>query len=172
MYFVLRSLTRARRSRAGQFLALIYMLCVLAPSLAYSFSDGALVAPCLIASGHRAGSSDAHDHSAVGHVHSDGLGPQLHSHMQPDPVSLSLVENEASSKPPGAAVDRNGPTKDHQKSTGGQCCGSACLSALPATLASFTQPSRPMALCESEDCMHIAARASSAHYRPPIYLSA
>jgi len=45
-------MTKTKRLRAGWFVALIYLLCVLAPTLSFALPGSQAVAPCLIDAGH------------------------------------------------------------------------------------------------------------------------
>src|SRR5262245_60846587 len=107
---MLSRLTKAFRWRAACALALLYGLCVLAPALAFAFGDSAWVIHCLTEDHHSAAGLHAdHDHGGkahADHVHKDGTHHQHAKHEGND-----------------------------GKASTGQCCGFACLSALPAGFA-------------------------------------
>jgi hypothetical protein len=141
-------LTRAARFRVASALALLYLLCVLAPAAAFAFGDGSRAAHCLTDDNH--GLRPAHVHEHNGHEN-DG-----HRH---DGGTLHVHEDGAShehSKAPGG------------KSSDGQCCGLACLSALPASLSEVVTPALPAMVAVSVDEESIAGNPPERLYRPPI----
>jgi len=71
---MLSALTKTCRAKAGTVLAVLYALCILAPSVAFAFSDNPAVAHCLTE-----GHVGPHDHGGKVHVHSDGIAHQ-HGH--------------------------------------------------------------------------------------------
>lgn len=145
---MLISLTRAARFRVASALALLYMLCVLAPAAAFTFGDGSRAAHCLTDDNH--GLRPAHVHEHNGHEN-DG-----HKH---DGGTLHVHEDGTShehSKAPGG------------KSSDGQCCGLACLSALPASLSEVEAPALPAMIAVSVDEESIAGNPPDRLYRPPI----
>ena len=150
-------LTRAKRLRAGWFIALIYMLCVVAPTISYALPGAHAPAPCLMDHEHVPGM--VHVHSGPQHVHEHGRSDH-HAAMQAnaagDHDSMSL------------AVDgRSDPGKGAHPSDG-QCCGLISVSALPATLIEFVTPSVPRALCVIECYCKVSDDAPPTLYRPPI----
>src|SRR5437870_9221327 len=97
-------LTKAMKSPVASTLALLYLLCVLAPAAAFAFGDGSRAAHCLTDDNHGLRSVHVHIHDGgKAHVHEDGTS---HEH----------------SKAPD------------DKSSDGQCSGLVCLSALPAII--------------------------------------
>ena len=76
---MLSALTKTFRARAAIVLAVLYALCILAPSVAFAFSDNPAVAHCLTE-----GHVGPHDHGAKPehggklHVHADGSAHQHH----------------------------------------------------------------------------------------------
>lgn len=159
---MLTRVTRATRLRAGKLLALIYMLCVLAPSLAFAFSDGSRAAPCLTEDEHAMGIVHVHDNAdrAAAHVHADG---RIHDHSATVQNAGDHEGDDRSAK----SVGDPATTTDHHKSSGGQCCGMVCVSALPATIAELTGPSRLTSRCEPARYPGIANNAPPTLYRPP-----
>jgi hypothetical protein len=76
---MLSAATKAFRSRAAIVLAALYGLCILAPSVAFAFSDNPAVAHCLT-EGHVGVHDRAalHDHGGKLHVHANGTAHQHH----------------------------------------------------------------------------------------------
>jgi hypothetical protein len=133
-------LTKARRLRTASILAVLYMLCVLAPAAAFAFGDGSRAALCLTDDSH--GLQSVHVHERDGgkaHVHADGTS---HEHSK--------------------ASDG--------KSAKGQCCGLVCLSALPASVSEIQTPALPVMIAVSATHEHAAGTAPDRLYRPPIAL--
>ncbi len=155
-------LTGARRSRAGQLLALLYMLCVLAPGLAFAFGDGQHGAPCLTDEEHVGGFMHVHEAGSGRHIHTDAQPPAasaLHSDAAHyDHGSISTV----------ASDDTLHPVIDHHKASGGQCCGMVCMTALPANFIELVPPPQPTSLRLSMTYRNLAGKAPPRLYRPPI----
>ena len=119
-------------------LALLYLLCVLAPPAAFAFGDGSRAAHCLLDDNH--GLQSVHVHVNEGgkaHVHEDG------------------TSHEHSKAPDG-------------KSSKGQCCGLVCLSALPASISKVETPVLPALIAVSADQEDVAGKTPDRLYRPPI----
>ncbi len=157
-------LTRAKRLRAGWLLALVYLLCVLAPGVSFAMSDGSRVAPCLTDESHELGIIHVHQSgdSASQHVHGDG-------HVREHPGGHSHFSKLDNSHGPVLIADETpAPANDHHKSSGTQCCGMVCISALPATFVEISEPSPPKSHSASEIYRHLADNAPPRHYRPPI----
>lgn len=57
---LLTRLTKTKRLKAGKLLALLYVLCVLAPSLGFAFSAGSRAASRLVEDEHRKGIALVH----------------------------------------------------------------------------------------------------------------
>ncbi len=108
-------LTRRMRAKAGWFVALLYLFCVLAPGAALALGDAA---PCFPTESTPA-VTHMHEHSAhVGASHEHGghqadAGHAKHTH--------------------------DGKTSDG-KTSPGPCCVMLCLSAIPANLPDIRQP--------------------------------
>lgn len=157
-------LTSVKRLRAGWLIALVYLLCVLAPGLSFALSDGSRPAPCLTDANHELGIIHVHQFSdsTSQHFHSDG-----HAHQHPGERS----HFSASDKSDGSALiadETPAPATDHHKSSGTKCCGMVCISALPATVLEISEPSPPKSHSASEIYRHLADNAPPRHYRPPI----
>lgn len=114
-------LTKACRWRAAAVVAVLYAVCVLAPTAVMAFGDSARAAHCLTENHHAIGKQSHHlvgNAAAVdeAHVHDSGLA---HKHSKPD----------------GAG----------HKGNNGDCCGLMCLFAMPGTVAVDTEFGRPEA---------------------------
>jgi hypothetical protein len=132
--------TRAR-SRVASAVALLYLLCVLAPAAAFAIGDGSRVLNCLTDDNH--GLRSAHVH----HVHQHDSGK---AHVHADGTS-----HEHSKAPDG-------------KSSDGQCCGLICLSALPASISEVETPALPAMVAASANQEDVAGKTPDRLYRPPI----
>jgi hypothetical protein len=157
-------LSRAKRLRAGCLLALVYMLCVLAPGISFAFSVGSRAAPCLTDENHGLGIMHVHEASVpVQHVHKDG---RAHEHSS---INAHLVQSDGNNNDvKSVAGGTTAPANDPHKASGTPCCGMVCLSALPTTVVDIVKPSAPMSVCDSENYRNVADNAPPRHYRPPI----
>ena len=158
---MLTNLTRLKRLRAGWLVALIYLLCVLAPTISYALPGEHAVAPCLTDENHVPGMVHVHNEMPTQHVHKDGHVHDHsggHSHMSSDGdhrwASVALNAKSIPGKAP--------------HSSDGECCGLMCVTALPATLIDIAKPSAPTALCVVEGYGKVTDNASPRLYRPPI----
>jgi hypothetical protein len=159
-------LTRSRRLRAGRLLALVYALCLLAPTLSFALPGSQAVSPCLTDANHVPGMMHLHADAPTAHLHGDGnthdhgmhVQAIAHSHASP---SHDAVVLEA------AAVPDATPSKGSHAS-GAQCCGLMCLTALPATLVEIVTPSVPTSSQEIDGYTEVADNGPSCLYRPPI----
>ena len=152
-------LTGAERLRAGRLVALVYMLCVLAPSLSFALPGSHAVSPCLTDANHVPGMM--HVHVEATHIHADGHmhdHATAHSHASPSDGVTAIKAFVA----PGQTPSKDSHTSD------GQCCGLTCLSAIPAALLEMATPSEPTASQVAEGCREVADNAPSRHYRPPL----
>jgi hypothetical protein len=154
-------LTRTKRLGAGWFVALIYLLCVLAPTISYALPGAHAVAPCLTDDDHVSGMLHVRADTPTQHVHKDGhvhdhSGTHSHTNAGTDHDSMAVALNGKSS-----------PEKAPHSSDG-QCCGLMCVTALPATLIDIVKPSAPTALCEVEGYRKVTDNAPPRLYRPPI----
>ena len=154
--------SRSKRLRAGWLIALIYLLCVLAPTISYALPGAHSIAPCLTDDNHVPGMVHVHNEMPTTHVHKDG---QVHDHA----AAHSHASSDGDHHPVSMAMD--GSTSAPRKaphSSDGQCCGLMCVSALPATLVEIAMPSVPTASEEVERHREVADNGPSSHYRPPI----
>jgi hypothetical protein len=134
-------------------LALLYTLCVLAPAAAFALGDGSRAAHCLTDDNHSLRPTLVHEHN--GHKH-DGHDNALHEHDGGN-----------------AHVHHDGTSHEHSKAPGGkssdgQCCGLACLTALPAAISEVEAPALPAMVAVSADQESIAGNPPDRLYRPPI----
>lgn len=134
-----------------------YLLCVLAPTISYALPGVHAPARCLTDQNHVPGM--VHVHSEAQHVHQDG-----HIHVQAAAQSNSAGDDHSTS----VASDAKSVPEKAPHSTGGQCCGLMCVTAIPATVVDVVKPSAPTALCEVEGYRNVADNAPRRLYRPPI----
>src|SRR5216684_2965451 len=94
---MLTSLTRLKRLRAGWIVALVYLLCVLAPTLSFALPGSRAVTPCLTEAAHGPGIVHLHTDAPIQHVRIDG---HVHDHASVhsrtssgDDRSISMVFN-------------------------------------------------------------------------------
>jgi hypothetical protein len=141
-------LTRAMRWRAAGTLGLLYMLCVLAPAVAFAFGDGSRAAHCVTDDHH--GLRTVHVHEHVGHEHAAHKHDGRTVHVHDDGTS-----HEHSKAPDGKSPDA-------------QCCGLVCLSALPAGVVDVATPIFRAVAANSARQNAIAGKPPDRLYRPPI----
>lgn len=152
-------LGRAKRLRAGWLVTLIYLLCVLAPTISLAVPGSHAVASCL---------PDADRGPGVVHVHNDM--PAQHVHKGGDVHDRSGASQAHFGEDRSVSMALNGksvPEKAPHSSLG-QCCGMACVSALPATIIDIVKPSAPTALCKVDGYAKVTDNAPPRLYRPPI----
>lgn len=151
-------LSGAKRLRAGRLVALVYLLCVLAPTLSFALPGSQAVSPCLASAEHVPGMMHVH---AASHDHGDG---HMHDH--------AMAHSHAGASDHATAVHAEAPPEQMPSkgshSHDGKCCGLMCLSALPATLVDVATPSVPRASTEAERFHEVAESGPAEHYRPPI----
>ena len=154
-------LTRAKRLRAGRIIALVYMLCILAPTLSFALPGAHAVFLCLTDANHVPGVMHLHAGTPVAHRHADGHvhdHAMAHSQASPSDSVAAIKASTASEQSPSRG----------SHSSDGQCCGLMCLSAIPATLVEIVPPSVPTACKEVERFREVADNGPSRRYRPPI----
>jgi hypothetical protein len=154
-------LTRAKRLRAGRLVALVYMLCILAPTLSFELPGSHAVSPCLTDANHVPGMIHVHAEAPAAHLHAEG---QMHDHAM---VHSHTSPSDGVGQIKASAAPEQTPSKGSHSSDG-QCCGLMCLSALPAALVEIVTPSVPTATQEVEGYLKVADNGPSRHYRPPI----
>jgi len=154
-------LTRIQRMRAGWLVALVYLLCVLAPTISYALPGEHSVARCLTDENHVAGMVHVHNTIPAQHVHSDG---HVHEHF----AAYSSAKSDGDRPSMKVALTGKPVPEKAPHSSDGQCCGLMCVSALPAALIDIVTPSTPTALCKVEGFRKVTDNTPSRHYRPPI----
>lgn len=159
-------LSRTRRLKAGWLFALAYLLCVTVPSA--SFASGKVVPHCLTMDGFGLSSTQMHGsmqmYAGAGteHVHGDSA---MHDHSGMHSLATSGVYDFV---PHHAVADTSAPAHVPHKSSGAQCCGLMCLTALPATLIDIVTPLAVMVIGVAEVRRDFTDNAPVRHYRPPI----
>jgi hypothetical protein len=143
-------LTRPARAKAGWFVALLYMFCVLAPGVALALGDAA---SCLMTGLPTTGATLVHDGASPMHpasaAHQHGEGHQHHA-------------------------DTGGVTHEHAKHQhGGKtspelCCAMMCIAAIAADPPAVATPVQPISFCVSEIFLRLPGEAPPLLYRPPI----
>ena len=140
---MLARLTNPIRVQTGRLLALVYLLCVLAPAAALAFgspapclelgTDTALIMPAELAADAALHTHDAGSHD-LGGMHASG----------------SHVHHHGGKKSPGP------------------CCAMLCLSAVPTALPAVTKPSFPRPILVTASFRPLRGEAPPLPYRPPI----
>jgi hypothetical protein len=135
-------LTRPKRAKAGWLVAVLYLLCLLAPGTALALGSPAQWLPAGIG---QAAVAHEHDHSGHDGAHQHGA---MHA---------------------GHQADADGVKHKHDgKTSPGPCCALHCLSAIPAELPAIAKPVQSVSLCVSENFQRLPGEAPPLHYRPPI----
>lgn len=138
---MMRRLTRNAKWRAASLLVLAYVFAVLAPAAANAF------APSPPSLAHHAGKRVAaqnHAKPSIAHAHAGAE----HVHHQD-----GAQNSDQSSDQVGGDL---------------QCCGLACISALPASLLDVPAPTMPKSVRLPASYVDVADRAPPRLYRPPI----
>jgi hypothetical protein len=143
-------LTRPVRAKAGWFVALLYLFCVLAPGVALALGDAA---SCLTTELPATATTHVHDGAQPTHAanaaHQHGEGHQHHA-------------------------DAGGATHDHAKhqhdgkGSPGPCCAMFCVAAIAADLPAVAKPVQPVSVSISENFQRLPGKAPPLLYRPPI----
>ena|ERR1700694_4497465 len=153
-------LTRARRLGAGRFVALVYLLCLLAPTLSFALPGSRAVSSCLTEAARVPGILHMHTDAPIQHV---SIGDHVHDH-----ANANFHESSGDDRSASTAVNSRPVREKAPHSSDGQCCGLMCVTALPATLVDVVEPFAPGALCEAEGYRSVTDNAPTRHYRPPI----
>ena len=147
-------LTRTQRLRVGCAVALLYLLCVMTPTIALAL-PGMPTPDCLVTDG-----------AAMVHVHNHASGEPQHHSMHSDQSAahvhdamVGVTDDPSSSRWPARPADG---------SAGTSCCELMCLTALPAMFAGVSPPDRPVSRCLNEASRVMSDSAPPRLYRPPI----
>jgi hypothetical protein len=140
-------LTKATRSWGATIAALLYAVCVLAPTVAFALGDRAHAVHCLIEDHGGPTTMQMHQHSHAG-AHGDGMA---HEHS-------------------GAPHEHPKAPEDKGKASNVACCGLAFTSALPAVLTEVPVLAAPRACEIWENQQGVASLAPDRLYKPPIDL--
>lgn len=155
LFGMLVRLTRVQRLKAGWIVALVYLLCVLAPTISYALPGQHRAAPCLTGESHMTGMVHVRNDMPATHMHNDG---HVHDH----------AAVQAASDDRSVALNGKPETGKAPHTSDGQCCGLMCVVALPATLFDMVTPSTPTALSKVEGDRKVTDNAPARLYRPPI----
>jgi hypothetical protein len=158
---MLTGLTRLKRLRAGWIVALIYLLCVLAPTLSFALPGSGAVTPCLTEAAHGPGIVHLHSDAPIQHARTDG-GEHDHAKMHAHAGSSDLGRSMS------VAINAKPVPEKAPHSSDGQCCGLTCVTAFPAALIDIVKPAAPTALYEVEGHRKVTDNAPAILYRPPI----
>jgi hypothetical protein len=157
-------LSKAKRLKAGWLLALLYMLCVVAPGISFALPGGSRTAACLSEEGNVPGAVHVQK-SAEASAPQTENADQVHEH----PAAHAYFGPSGGHKDMAyVADDAPAPANEPHKTSGAQCCGASCLSALPATIVDIVKPSAPASIRGSETYRNAADNAPPQLYRPPI----
>lgn len=150
---------RLLRLKAGLLLAAIYLFSVLTAGLSFAFGE-ARNAGCTTDGNLPAGIVYVHDQDAriTQHVGGDRVVHELSR-----PASTQALSEGGSS-----VTFTEAPESDQHKSADRQCCGRIYVTALPATVTEFVQPSVSSSLCAAAPCRDVAENAPARLHRPPI----
>jgi hypothetical protein len=150
---MLARLNKPQRRRAGWYIALAYLFCVLAPSVSFAFADGARSAPCIIED-HGPGMPVHVHQSADRHVHDAGA---IHDHG-----------HGSSAAQQGTSAHEAVPAKGPQKTADTRCCGLISVSAIPLGEIVIAKPTALTSRCDTHSTRGIADNTPPRLYRPPI----
>jgi len=138
---MLSRLSRGQRWRAACLLVLAYVCAVLAPAAANAL---ALSPPLLVNHGGKLVIAQHHAALNSAHAHADGAEHADHQDQGQNPDESNQFGSDL------------------------QCCGLACIGALPAGLLDVTAPIVPKSVRLTASFVDMAGRAPSRLYRPPI----
>ncbi|MBN8975954.1 MAG: hypothetical protein J0I08_05705 [Rhizobiales bacterium] len=157
---MLVGLTRTQRRRAGWFIALTYLFCVMAPTLSFALPGSDAIGYCLTDEDHVPGVPHEH-HEGMMHVHNAG---HAHHDSAVQTHAVSSADHDAKSV---TLKSDSGPAKAPH-SADGKCCGLKCATALPASLVNVAKPLTPKAVREAESYRKLTDNTPQQRYRPPI----
>ncbi|WP_445490916.1 hypothetical protein [Rhodopseudomonas sp. RCAM05734] len=158
---MLVKLTRNRRMKVGWIVALVYLLCVMAPALSYAL-PGDHAVPCMSMGSLMSGAIPMHDEAAQPmHARLDG---QVHDHS----AHAMAMSGDEPSTMSSAMDDDEAPAQKGPHATGGKCCALMCVSAMPASLYDIAMPPLSTEVRIVATYRAAADNAPAMHYRPPI----
>ena len=134
-------------------LALLYLLCVMTPTIGLAL-PGTATPDCLVIDG--AAIVQAHNHTS-GEPQHHSMHDHGVAHVHDTMVS---VKDDPSSN--------DWPARPGHGAAGTSCCELMCLTALPAMFAGVSPPDRPMSRCLNEASRVMSDNAPPTLYRPPI----
>lgn len=158
-------LAKANRSKAGRLLVLVYLVCLLAPSISVAFAETLWAAPYLAGETHGLG---------VVHVHELSSDPTQHARNHSRKHNHSIIyaifgkSGDKDRDSIYVADETPAPTSGPDKASGAQCCGMMCLSALPSSAIDIVRPIAPTSICVTEKYRGVIDNAPLRLYRPPI----
>jgi hypothetical protein len=124
---MLRILASWAARRAARLVALVYLACVIMPSVALAFTNGAVSAYCFDEIAEQVASAQLHVH-----LHSDGT---VHRHL--DKTSSAAIAGDSQKAQGG--TDGQGQSQSH--SHDGSCCGAfGFIAVLPTLGGSIAEP--------------------------------
>jgi hypothetical protein len=133
-------------------LALLYLLCVMTPTIALAL-PGTATPDCLVTDG-----------TAIGPAHNRTSAEPQHHSMHSDHGAAHVHDIAVDDAAPPATT----PAPHNHSSAGASCCELRCLTALPAMFAGVSAPDRPVSRCLNEASRVMSGNAPPTLYRPPI----
>ena len=146
-------LTRPVRAKAGWFVALLYLFCVLTPGAALALGDAA---SCLL---HQSGTV------AAMHGHQDAQPEHAASHLHHAKQADQHAMHHADA---GHAALEHAKHQHDGKGSMGPCCAMLCVSAIAADPPAIVKPVQPISRSVSENFQRLPGEAPPLLYRPPI----
>jgi hypothetical protein len=134
-------------------LALLYLLCVMTPTIALAL-PGTATPDCLVMT----------DGTAIVHAHNRTSAEPQHHSMHGAQGAAHVHDIAVDDAAPAATT----PAPHNHSSAGASCCELMCLTALPAMFAGVSPPDRPVSRCLNEASRVISGNAPPTLYRPPI----
>ncbi|ETR76225.1 hypothetical protein X566_16790 [Afipia sp. P52-10] len=150
---MLRRLSNTLRWRAAWLLSLVYVLATLAPAAANALA----ISPTSLA--HHAGAQAMLAHSEQMSVYARANAKADGHHHHHDQAQVSHQQGHSHGHD-------HAPAKGHLGDL--QCCGLACISALPASLSGVQGPDVPQSIRLALSMAEADGRAPVQLYRPPI----
>lgn len=146
-------LTRPMRAKAGWFIALLYLFCVLAPGVALALGDAA---SCHVQQLGTATAAHGHDG-----VQAEHAAAHRYLAMQADQHAMHHADA-------GHAIPGHAEHQHDDKASPGPCCAMLCISAIAAEPPAVVKPVQPISLCGAENIQRLWGEAPPLLFRPPI----